>query len=63
MTWIANQTPEELRAFLRKREKEWIGSMTDPLAQRLWKEVQVLDARIVELEKQLAARTPAKAVA
>lgn len=49
MTWIADQTPEELRAFMRKREAQWIESMTDALAKRLWAE-----ERIAQLEKQLA---------
>lgn len=55
MTWIADQTPEELRAFLRKREKEWIGSLTDSLSMRLWKEVKAQDERIAQLEKELDA--------
>ena len=54
MTWIADQSPEELRAFMRKREPQWIGSMTDALAQRLWAEVKAQDERIAQLEKELA---------
>lgn len=59
MTWIAEQSPAELRAFMRMRETQWVESMTDTLAKRLWAEVKALDERIVELEKELAkAREP-----
>ncbi len=59
MTWIAGQNSEELRAFMRQRETQWIGSMTDALAQRLWIEVKAQDERIAQLEKELAkARGP-----
>jgi hypothetical protein len=54
MTWIGNQTSEELRAFMRKRETQWIDSMTDALAKRLWTEVKAQDERIAQLEKELA---------
>lgn len=54
MTWIGDQTSEELRAFMRKRETQWIDSMTDALAKRLWAEVKVQDERIAQLEKELA---------
>lgn len=54
MTWIGNQTSEELRAFMRKRETQWIDGMTDALAKRLWAEVKVQDERITQLEKELA---------
>lgn len=64
MTWIADQSPDELRAFMRQRETQWIGSMTDALAQRLWIEVKAQDERIVQLEKELAkARGPRKETA
>jgi hypothetical protein len=54
MTWIGDQTSEELRAFMRKREAQWIDSMTDALAKRLWTEVKAQDERIAQLEKELA---------
>jgi hypothetical protein len=61
MTWIADQSPEELRAFMRKRETQWIASMTDALALRLWTEVKAQDERIAQIEKELAkARGPRK---
>jgi len=54
MTWIGDQTSEELRAFMRKRETQWIDSMTDALAKRLWTEVKAQDERIAQLKKELA---------
>jgi hypothetical protein len=54
MSWIGDQTSEELRAFMRKRERQWIDGMTDALAKRLWDEVKVQDERIAQLEKELA---------
>jgi hypothetical protein len=60
MTWIGDQTSEELRAFMRKRETQWIDSMTDALAKRLWTEVKVQDERIAQLEKELAKAREAR---
>ncbi|MGN6085816.1 hypothetical protein [Trinickia sp.] len=63
MTWIADQSPEELRAFMCKREAQWIASMTDALALRLWTEVKAQDERIAQLEKELATARGARSEA
>lgn len=54
MTYVTDQTSAELRAHM-KRLKAMAG-WHEPLADRLWKEIGELDARITALEA--SQRTP-----
>lgn len=63
MTYVTDQTSSELRAHMRRLKK--MNGWHEPLADRLFKEVLALDARIAELEAsqqrepQEAAERPA----
>lgn len=50
MTYVSVQTSEELRAHMRKitTMRGWY----EPLADRLWKEIQELDKKVEELRAE-----------
>lgn len=50
MTFVADMDAGELRSHLRRREKEWIVGLTEPLVLRLWEELKIADERIKQLE-------------
>jgi uncharacterized protein YceH (UPF0502 family) len=52
MTYVTEQTSDELRAHMRriKQMPDW----HDPLADRLWREVEEQSARIASLEQEVA---------
>ena len=52
MTYVREQTPAELRAHMRNLQR--MNGWHDPLADRLYQEIQALDKRIAELERDAA---------
>ncbi|HGL4258443.1 TPA: hypothetical protein ACKE3D_002123 [Burkholderia dolosa] len=57
MTYVREQTSAELEAHMRRLQA--MPGWHDPLADRLWQEVQQQAARITELEAQIATVAPA----